>query len=90
MALFKVMRGAKSRLNAQAKVDGYAWYTEDDAGFYIDAQDSESVVQRKKINDAENVSISSNNLSSTNVKDAILEVKKTLTYASQTKTLTLS
>ena len=90
MALFKVMRGAKSRLNAQEKSDGYAWYTEDDAGFYIDAKDSGNVVRRKKINDAENVSIDVNGIASTNVKDAILEVNKTLTYTSQTKTLTLS
>lgn len=96
MALFKVMKGGKNRLSSQATRDGYAWYTTEDAGFYIDASpvnsegETTGEVVRKKINSAENTSFAVEGFTSTNVKDALVEVKKTISYDSNTETLTLS
>lgn len=96
MALFKIMKGGKDRLGSQSTHEGYAWFTTEDAGFYIDAAPINSSgtstgdVVRKRINDASNTSFSESGMSSTNVHDAIVEVKKTLSYNSQNETLTLS
>ena len=40
MALFKIMRGASSRISTDVTAfhDGYAYFTPDDGGFYIDAE----------------------------------------------------
>ena len=83
MALFKIMKGSKDRLSSQATHEGYAWYTTEDGGFYVDAanvdasgQDTGSVI-RKRVNDASNTSFTDSSASgamvSTNVHDAIIE-----------------
>lgn len=41
MALFKILKGLKSNLEAQPKKEGYAWYTTDDSKLYIDVSNSE-------------------------------------------------
>ena len=54
MALFKILKGDSSRISTDITPfhDGYAYYTPDDAGFYIDAvYNGENV--RKKINSVE-------------------------------------
>ena len=40
MALFKIMRGDSSRISTDVTAfhDGYAYFTPDDGGFYIDAE----------------------------------------------------
>lgn len=38
MSLFKILKGESGRLSAQPFHDGYAFYTPDDGGFYIDAE----------------------------------------------------
>lgn len=100
MALFKVMKGGKERLNSQVTRDGYAYFTTEDNGFYIDANpvnatthESEGTVTRRRVNDAANTSIAVEGLESTTVDDAIEEVyNKTvgLSYDSATETLTLN
>lgn len=101
MALFKVMKGGKDRLASQIKRDGYAWYTQEDGGFYIDArpvnndgtEDTSAEITRKRINDADNTSFSASGMSATTVGDAILEVNNKIiapSYNSETKTLILS
>ena len=100
MALFKVMKGGKERLDSQPTRDGYAYFTTEDNGFYIDANpvnastgESEGTVTRRKINDAANTSFAVEGFSADNVEDAITEVKtlvngKVFTYDSTTETLT--
>lgn len=50
MALFKVLKGNRSALSAQALHDGYAYFCVDDGSFHIDVTDSEGVLQRKQVN----------------------------------------
>ena len=96
MSLFKIFRGNKANLASQEKHDGYAWYTMDDAGFYIDAENGTThQVERKKINDADNVSVDSESFASTNLK-TILEGLNSgkvsdveMSYDSNTETLTI-
>lgn len=47
MALFKILKGGKDRINTTTTPlhDGYAYYTEDEGGFYID-----TATERTKIN----------------------------------------
>lgn len=96
MALFKVLKGDASRINNQELHDGYAYYTVNDGGFFIDANpvnssgESTGNVIRKRINSAENTSFSVEGFTSTNVRDAISEVKKTISYDSTSETLTLA
>ena len=72
MALFKVMKGGKDRLgdgtgqNDQPLRDGYAYFTTEDNGFYIDANpvnasgESTGDVTRRRVNDAANTSFKDN------------------------------
>ena len=103
MALFKVMKGGKSRLNDQSLKDGYAYFTTDDNGFYIDANpvnesgESTGSVTRRRVNDADNTSFDAEGMNADTVTEAILEVKtlanaanKSLSYDASTETLTLS
>ena len=96
MALFKIMKGSKDRLSSQAVHEGYAWYTTEDGGFYVDAanvnssgEDTGDVV-RKRINDASRTAFTAQGMSATNVQDAIVEANKKFTYDSNTKTLEFS
>lgn len=50
MSLFKIFRGKAERLSQQPLVDGYAYFTPDDGGFYIDANDGQEL-KRIKVND---------------------------------------
>ncbi len=97
MSLFKIMKGSKNRLDNQELHEGYAWYTTEDGGFYIDASDVDaqgddvpSSLSRTRVNEASNTSFSAQGMSATNVHDAIIEVNKSFTYDSTTKTLELS
>ena len=97
MALFKVLKGGSARLANQTKTEGYAYYTVDDGGFYIDAAAVNSAgtgstgsVLRKRINDAANTSFSGTDISATNVQDALIEISKSLSYSSAAEKLTLS
>ena len=51
MALFKMLKGPSSRISTDITPfhDGYAFYTPDDGGFYIDSEDS-GVQKRTRIN----------------------------------------
>lgn len=93
MALFKVLRGNKTNLPQQELHDGYAWYTTDEGGFYIDAEVSSNNVVRKKINDADNVTVSSSHFSSTNLKTVLEGLDDnsgaSVSYDSSTETLTI-
>ena len=42
MALFKILRGDSSRISPDVTPfhDGYAYFTQDDGGFYIDSEDN--------------------------------------------------
>jgi hypothetical protein len=100
MALFKVMKGGKDRLDSQETRDGYAYFTTEDNGFYIDANpvnsttgQSEGTVTRRRVNDAANTSIAIEGLTSTTVDAAIEEVhNKTvgLSYDAVNEKLTLN
>ena len=48
MALFKISQGASANLDAQAKRQGFCWYTTDESMFYIDVDGS----TRKPLNAA--------------------------------------
>lgn len=50
MALFKVLRGARSRLNNVEKMDGHAYFCPDDGSFHIDYLDDSGILQRKQLN----------------------------------------
>lgn len=50
MALFKVLRGSRTRLDTQEKIDGHAYFCPDDGSFHIDYTDDSGVVQRKQLN----------------------------------------
>lgn len=50
MSLFKIFRGKAERLSQQPLTDGYAYFTPDDGGFYIDANDGQQL-KRIKVND---------------------------------------
>lgn len=110
MALFKVMKGGKDRLgdgtgqNDQPLRDGYAYFTTEDNGFYIDANpvnasgESTGEVTRRRVNDAANTSFAVEGFTATDVQGAITEVKtiaqaaasKSFSYNSETETLTFS
>ena len=51
MAIFKILKGASSRINTQTTPfhDGYAYFTPEDSGLYIDASVN-NVNQRIRIN----------------------------------------
>lgn len=51
MALFKILKGDSSRISTDVTPfhDGYAYFTPDDGGFYIDSDDS-GVQTRHRIN----------------------------------------
>lgn len=53
MSLFKIFKGNKENLDAQPKKDGFAWFTKQDAGFYIDTEMEDGSVVRKRVNSAE-------------------------------------
>lgn len=94
MALFKVMRGESSALSSQELHDGYAWYTVDEGGFYIDAETNNTVV-RKKINDADNITVHSEDFQETNLKNILEGLNDAVTglnisYNSETETLIFS
>ena len=100
MALFKVMKGGKERLDQQQLRDGFAYFTTEDNGFYIDAnpvdpdtKESIGTVTRRRVNDASNTSISVEGINSETVDAAIEEVNnKTvgLYYDEVNEKLTLS
>lgn len=50
MSLFKIYKGKAENLSLQPLVEGHAYFTPDDGGFYIDATKDETV-SRIKIND---------------------------------------
>lgn len=50
MALFKVLKGNRSALSAQALHDGYAYFCVDDGSFHIDYTDADGNLQRKQLN----------------------------------------
>ena len=50
MSLFKIYRGKAENLSSQPLVEGHAYFTPDDGGFYIDATKDEQV-SRIKVND---------------------------------------
>lgn len=52
MPLFKILKGDSSRIDTSVTPfhDGYAYFTPDDAGFYIDSED-DGVQRRVRIND---------------------------------------
>ena len=58
MALFKVFRGDRTRLDSQQKTDGHAYFCPDDGSFHIDYTDADGNLQRKQISakDAETLS----------------------------------
>lgn len=62
MALFKILRGLKSKLPS-TKTDGYCWYTTDDSMFYIDYKDDSGVLQRKALNAKDSQTVSGASLS---------------------------
>lgn len=51
MALFKILKGDSSRISTDVTPfhDGYAYFTPDDSGFYIDSEDN-GVQKRHRIN----------------------------------------
>lgn len=51
MSLFKILRGASSRISTETTPfhDGYAYFTPDDGAFYIDANNGEAE-ERIRIN----------------------------------------
>lgn len=49
MALFKILRGNSANLNSTPFHDGYAYFTHDDGGFYIDSE-VDGVQKRTQIN----------------------------------------
>ena len=51
MALFKILKGDSSRISTDVTPfhDGYAYFTPDDGGFYIDSEDN-GVQKRHRIN----------------------------------------
>lgn len=51
MALFKILKGPSSRISTDVTPfhDGYAFYTPDDGGLYIDSED-DGVQKRTRIN----------------------------------------
>lgn len=51
MALFKILKGSSSRIDLSVTPfhDGYAYFTPDDGGFYIDSED-DGVQRRIRIN----------------------------------------
>lgn len=54
MALFKILRGGKSTLKAKTIQDGWAYFTPEDKGFYIDVKgnvNGTSYNSRLRIND---------------------------------------
>jgi len=55
MALFKILKGDSSRIDTSITAfhDGYAYFTPDDGGFYIDSEDN-GVQQRIRINPTPN------------------------------------
>ena len=52
MALFKILKGSRTRLDAQTKIDGYAYFCTDDGSFHIDYEDDSGVLQRQELNAA--------------------------------------
>lgn len=94
MSLFKISRGNSTNLDKVEKHDGYAWYTQDDAGFYIDAENSTThVIERKRINDAEHTTLSSDLLpTKKNVKEAVEYIASSIysaKYTANDETVTL-
>lgn len=66
MALFKILRGDSSRISTDITPfhDGYAYFTSDDGGFYIDSE-QDGVQKRHRINpDTGGTAISATLLSS--------------------------
>lgn len=49
MALFKILRGDSSRISTDITPfhDGYAYFTPDDGGFYIDSEDNGNQVRHR-------------------------------------------
>ena len=58
MALFKIYRGLSTdfTLDKVPLHDGYAYFTPDDGGFYIDAA-VDGAVRRIKVNDSQNITV---------------------------------
>lgn len=53
MSLFKILRGNSARISTDVTAfhDGYAYFTPDDGGFYIDAELEDGTEKRIKINE---------------------------------------
>lgn len=79
MALFKILKGDSSRISTDVTPfhDGYAYFTPDDSGFYIDSEDN-GIQKRHRINPegggfvpvvAENVQIPSSAWTQTDTYD---------------------
>lgn len=49
MSLFKIYKGKAENLSSQPLVEGHAYFTPDDGGFYIDAT-KDGTVSRIKVN----------------------------------------
>lgn len=47
MSLFKIYKGKAENLSSQPLVEGHAYFTPDDGGFYIDATKDEAVARIK-------------------------------------------
>lgn len=52
MAIFKTLRGDSSRISTETTPfhDGYAYFTKDDGGFYIDATMDDGTEKRVQVN----------------------------------------
>ena len=70
MALLKIFRGSRTRLDSQQKIDGHVYFCLDDGSFHIDYTDDNGNLQRKQINanDAETLS----GLSLDEIKESII------------------
>lgn len=78
MALFKIFRGSRTRLDSQQKIDGHAYFCPDDGSFHIDYTDDNGNLQRKQINakDAETLS----GLSLDEIKESIVVPSTKVTH----------
>ena len=80
MALFKILRGLKSKLPS-TKTDGYCWYTTDDSLLYIDYEDDNGVLQRKALNAKDAQTLSGASLS-TSITSSDIEIPTSKTILS--------
>lgn len=78
MSLFKILKGDSSRIDMSVTPfhDGYAYFTPDDGGFYIDSEDS-GEQKRIRINPPE---VKSTSISSSLLASGWSSGKQTLTF----------